>query len=716
MMKGLFLTIFFMLSLGVSFAQNGAVAPLRCATDIVEEKRLGASYELYRENFERWMSDNRDAVSARAQEIITLPVIVHVIHNNEIEGKGANISADQIYSQLEILNQDFRRKQGSPGYNTDPAGADVRIEFCPARVDPKGNILSEPGINRISRNSKGFSAPPYNEEYVNGTIKPQTYWDPNGYMNIWVCNLQSNDGRTLLGYAQYPSSAGLTGIPEKPGSAETDGIVINYMVFGKVENTESPYRFGRTTTHEIGHWLGLIHVWGDGDCNADDYCEDTPRANGPTYGCPENEVSCTYRNMVENYMQYTDDACMNIFTQNQLVRIQTVMRLSPRRSILARSNTCSLPETAPVARFEVFPNKGCTGTTIQYTSRSTNLPTNLSWDFPGGNPSQSNETAPRVTYSAPGKYSATLTARNAYGTGKVTQTNIVEITSSARNTIYYQDFESGASGWEINNPDNSVTWEIANVEGTNNGQKAYRLPCYEYPDIGARDRLLSPEIDLSSFTDVQLAFNYAYRAFGVAGKDSLIVLASTDGGKTFPFTLFRSAESGKRNFATNSPTDEYFLPLAEKDWCFGLSGWARCPSINLAAFSGQRKFRLAFEVYNGFGNNIYLDDISITSICNKVSTGTRPEHPSFEMLIYPNPSTGNEISININSVIRSNSRIELINSLGTVVFYQNTHILVGKSQIRINFPELRPGLYLLKMSGPKGEVLAIRSLLIGLSH
>ncbi|MEM7040495.1 MAG: zinc metalloprotease, partial [Bacteroidota bacterium] len=268
-------------------------------------------------------------------------MVFHIIHNNDAVGSGDNLSAALINAQLEQLNNDFRRKVGTSGFNNDAVGADTEVEFCMATVAPNGNTLSEPGINRINRNSQGWSAPPYgtcpggnfNDAYIENTIKPQSQWNPDEYFNIWVMDINCG----ILGYAQFPSSSGLSGLNSNGGATSTDGCVLLTTSVGSTTNPNPNggiYGEGRTGTHEVGHWLGLRHIWGDGGCGVDDYCGDTPTSDAANTGCP-NTVSCGTTDMVENYMDYTNDACMNIFTQDQKARIVQVIANSPRRDFSA---------------------------------------------------------------------------------------------------------------------------------------------------------------------------------------------------------------------------------------------------------------------------------------------------------------------------------------------------------------------------------------------
>ncbi|HEX8529893.1 MAG TPA: zinc metalloprotease, partial [Cytophagales bacterium] len=274
--------------------------------------------------------------------IVTIPVVVHVVHNGEQVGQGRNLSAEQVQSQLQVLNEDFRRSSGTPGFNENPIGADVEIEFCLASLDPQGRNMTERGIDRVSRTQASWSR---NE--IESNLKPSTIWDPNKYYNIWVLDFAAADDQ-LVGYAQFPSRSNLRGLSEDGGPASTDGVVIRYTSFGSVTKgnfpvLQAPYNRGRTLSHETGHWLGLRHIWGDGPC-ADDYCADTPPQSSESRGCSVGRTSncngTVYTNLVQNYMDYSDDACMNIFTRDQKTRMRQVMELSPRRKELLISNVC----------------------------------------------------------------------------------------------------------------------------------------------------------------------------------------------------------------------------------------------------------------------------------------------------------------------------------------------------------------------------------------
>lgn len=260
----------------------------------------------------------RNQGSERA--VVTIPVVVHVVYNNSTE----NISDAQIMSQIQVLNDDFRRLN-SDANNTWSQAADTEIQFCMASVDPNGNTTT--GITRTSTSVTAFST---NDNMKFNSSGGKDAWPAGDYLNIWVCDISGG----ILGYAQFPG-----------GSAATDGVVIDYQYFGTIGTATSPFDLGRTGTHEVGHWLNLRHIWGDGNCTVDDFVTDTPTSDAPNYGCATGHVSCNTTDMVENYMDYSDDACMNLFTAGQKSRMQALFSAGGARVSLLSSNGCGQGST-----------------------------------------------------------------------------------------------------------------------------------------------------------------------------------------------------------------------------------------------------------------------------------------------------------------------------------------------------------------------------------
>ena len=353
-LKAIFMALFFTVT--VSFSQTSSNIQTLFGQELTDANiksleesdviRCGSvEYEKYlqslhperatKDEFESWLAPKVQEIQAQrsngASIMITLPVVYHIITN----GTGSeNLSAATIQAQNDQLNLDFGNSSGSP-YSV---AADTEVEFCLATENESGSTLFEPGINRVT----DFGDGPFSRPDFENNIKPQTQWDPTRYFNVWVGDL----GGSLLGYAQFPSNSGLQGLNTNGGDANTDGVVVLYSSVGSVANPSSggPYNLGRTLTHEVGHWLGLRHIWGDSSaCTNDDFCADTPNATNSNSGCPTVD-SCPSdglgADMVENYMDYSNDACLNTFTADQKTRIQAVLANSPRRMELATSTVC----------------------------------------------------------------------------------------------------------------------------------------------------------------------------------------------------------------------------------------------------------------------------------------------------------------------------------------------------------------------------------------
>lgn len=327
----------------------------RCGTYELHQQRLQTD-SAYRDYYagigERMQAWQKNADYSRSvQAVITIPVVVHVLYNTDEQ----NISDAQIQSQIPVLNNDYTA--GNANINSVPPGFRGRIgnaglNFCLATITPSGGYTV--GIERKYTNNTSFNVGDDQIKY--SSLGGLDAWDCTRYLNIWVCNLE---GGSVLGYTQMPG-----------GSPETDGCVILYKVFGNTGSQftgYSAYSLGRTATHEIGHWLGLFHVWGDdgGACWGTDHIADTPNQADCTYGCPPfpKKDSCTDTLpgvMYMNYLDYTDDACMSMFSAGQVAVMHAILD-TVRASILT-SNGCRVPSGLANINAETFidiyPNPG----------------------------------------------------------------------------------------------------------------------------------------------------------------------------------------------------------------------------------------------------------------------------------------------------------------------------------------------------------------------
>ncbi len=316
--RALIASLFFLFGAVILNAQ----AP-HCHTDEMlgnhlDQKSIKEEIALYEEQLSNTSPTRDEGI------VHTIPVVVHIIHAGESIGNGPNLSQTKILEQLDILNDDFN--QLNADQNLIPAefaglAANVEIEFCLARTTPDGNAT-----NGITRSEYGSIS---SINFIESNIKPQTQWDPTRYMNLWIVRMPDP---SILGYAYLPSPTFL--------HTHLDGVVLSHL---KVGNQNSTTR-GRTLVHEVGHYLGLPHLWGftENDCDEDDFISDTPAVRTPYYGCPSYpQFTCGTSDMFMNYMDYVDDNCMHMFTEGQKTVMRSIIN-NQRKSLISNTDTaCS---------------------------------------------------------------------------------------------------------------------------------------------------------------------------------------------------------------------------------------------------------------------------------------------------------------------------------------------------------------------------------------
>ena len=552
-----FISIIFYFS---SFAQD------RCGTELYTSQLIQKypGYKLALEKVDmqtkEWINNN----SKSSNSIITIPVVVHVVWNTNAE----NISDAQIFSQIDALNADYRRTN-SDASNTPSVwqniAADCEIDFCLATVDPNGAFTT--GITRTQTSQTSFSISNSNmKSTASGGIDP---WDQDHYLNIWVCDL----GGGLLGYATPPSSF----------NNPQDGVVIGYRYFGTTGVVQAPYNKGRTTTHEVGHWLNLDHVWGDNNCG-NDQVSDTPIQEESNYSCPNfphNANSCNTSNsngdMFMNYMDYTNDACMNLFTNGQKARMISAINLY--RSNLLNHNLCS---------------------------GSTNP---ISWDCDG----QGNCYDPGTGSGSYSDYNACISS-----------------CCAGNNPPLIEGFQNStlSNSWLIENPDGDQTWTINSSYGYNSNSSIF-IPNSIYAANGQYDDLNLPVMDFSSASNITLSFDYAYSLWTDPNlpqnwSDTLIIFASSDCGLSWQNIW----EEAGINLVTTNPVYNGFewFPSNNGDW--------KSVNINLNNYSNKDGIIIKFRNVNQYENNLFLDNIGISADVSLSSV----DFDNNLIDVYPNPT------------------------------------------------------------------------------
>jgi hypothetical protein len=291
-----------------------------CAQMVVHELLVETKPE-YRERRLAAEEDTRRSIeSGQAQRVVaklvTLPVVVHVVHRTGAE----NISDAQVQSQIKALNRDYRAKNADKSKVPAPWKSlfvDSNIQFELATKDPKGKRTT--GITRTATTVAEFGPDNSVKSKRKGGVDP---WPSDRYLNFWACTLGDN----LLGYAQFPG-----------GPAATDGVVILNTAVGTQGSAAAPFNKGRTATHEVGHFLGLRHIWGDrNDCTGNDFVADTPPAQRANTGKPKYpHITCNNGpsgDMFMNYMDYVDDDSMVMFTVGQVARMNATLA-GPRKKL-----------------------------------------------------------------------------------------------------------------------------------------------------------------------------------------------------------------------------------------------------------------------------------------------------------------------------------------------------------------------------------------------
>lgn len=404
-------------------------------------------------------AQNNAIAKAGGSQILRIPVVVHIVYNTSNQ----NIPDEAVFQQISILNRDYRRQNADSTLTRDefvPVAGDAGIEFYLAELDPDGNPTT--GITRTQTSVENFSplsgidifeiinqivacginpldlltgAPltPEQETCLNTVLASlggfdamkftdqggKAAWPTDRYLNIWVCNMDDGSGvGTVLGFAYPPASA-----PNWPagsaGTLETDGVAVHYPVFGGTANPAltpalaATVGEGRTCVHEVGHYLGLRHIWGDGDCTQDDGIADTPNSDSASQQeCNYSKNSCmdtpvNFPDMIENYMDYSDEDCMNMFTLQQ-IGIMRAMLLGPRSGLLSGAQM-----SAPQCDFSASVTTAWVNEPIQFTDLSTGGISEWYWAF--GNGEGSTLQNPVYAYPEAGLYAVSLTVINDLG-------------------------------------------------------------------------------------------------------------------------------------------------------------------------------------------------------------------------------------------------------------------------------------------------------------
>ncbi len=659
--------LFFILVLTHSWNTIYSQVYERCGTMQHMEKleQSNLEYKIQRQKFDEMMNTlSEQPAATNSKTLYTIPVVVHVVYKTALQ----NISDAQILSQIEVLNEDFRRLNLDAS-NTPaaflPVAADCQIQFCLAQKDPNGNATN--GIERRLTTANSFIDDDKVKFYSSGGLDQ---WDPTKYFNIWVCNLAGG----LLGYAELPTFF----------TKNTYGVVVGYQYFGRGTGTLSPpYNKGRTATHEIGHCFNLRHIWGDASCG-NDFISDTPLQQGANYNCPTfpKVSSCSGNppngDMFMNYMDYTDDACMNIFTQGQSTRMRNVLNINPYKA-LTTSDACSPPvvsDDAGVLRVESPKGSLCeTNFTplvylknygintlnqvdIKYKVNSASLQT-FNWTGSLISGDSTLVTLNNLT-ATPGNNSFEAYTENPNGVAdQYTANDLLNVSFNVINPItlpVFEGFESTtfpANGWDIFNFDNDYTWQRTTL-ASKTGVASAHVNNYLYDADGEIDELISPVFNTSSFA---ISFDLAYQLYnnpslGPGNSDTLLIYGSSDCGNSW-HEIYKKYGADLTTVIPNFSISEFY-PSVSTDWR------TETTHFYLPGNTGMFKF----VNISDYENNIFIDNINITDI---TSVSSNLINSFFK--VYPNPAH-NEMVIESDENIES---ITIYDVLGGIIYLEKGH-------------------------------------------
>lgn len=642
---------------------------------------------------------------------VTIPVVVHIVYYKDAPDD--NLSIEQIESQIRVLNEDYNclnidRVNVPPVF--EDVKADVDIEFCLATQDPNGAFTD--GVTRTETDTIEYSIS------FDGIKKPERggapIWDRDSYLNIWVGRLKND----VLGYAASPNFG-----------ASIDGVVIGTRYFGKGNNfnLNPQYNKGRTSTHEVGHWLGLKHTWGnisdeelcEGDdtqnsCTSDDGIEDTPNSSCPYYGCPifSESISCGTQDMTMNFMDYVNDACMYMFTKGQKDRILSV--LNTTRKDLFDSRGCQslnlgLDAGVSVNQLEtVYCGKDYPlAVNIQNLGVTPITCVDLNYIIDGG----TLQPFKKAVDINPGETKEIILAQiNVNGQIEmqvwIDKVNDINDENDGNNSIAFSVFtpayakipltegmevSSGfqQDGWRNENPDaDDFEWLISGEFGAPpTGSNSLIFNNYSGEDgnnpRNTEDHLITPALDFKNATLITFSFDRAYARYDMNLYDGLRLSYSIDCGNSWTPFWYKENEALATN---NLDFEDAYYPINIEDW--------KKETIDLTEqLSGQSEVLLRITNVSGWGQLLWLDNIKVEAEFDEVGI-TNINEGTFTLS--PNPTTDGLVNIELSKSHPAFELMEIYNTTGQLVSKENIFL---KDAIQIDLSQQNNGLYLIILSG-----------------
>jgi len=634
--------------------------------------------------------------------VYKIPIVFHVLHNNGIE----NISDEQIYNALEILNRDFRKLNADTAtVQSDFVGmpSDVEVEFVLATKAPNGTCFK--GITR-TMSPLSYQGDDGNAQVTairNGNDVFQNSWPGNKYMNVFICGEIGG----AAGYTTNPSTWS--------ASSMTNGIWILHDYVGAIGTGSTGA--SRALTHEVGHWLNLDHTWGPNNnpgntssCSTDDDVDDTPNCIGVTAcllsanTCNSVNVYWNYekRDNVENYMDYS--YCSKMYTQGQVDRMRTALQVTNtgRFNLWQAANLTATGATGDIylckAAFDADRTTICQNDSIQFNDDSYNEANGWTWEItpstgwsfaPGSTATSQN---PKIYFANAGLYTVKLTATDGTTTDDEVKNNYIRVLPDAATLPYWEGFEAYSSlanltNWEVYNPNNNNAWTIENTTSHSGSQCAKLVNFGQTPSN--IDELTSAPIDLSvipSTGAVTLSFRYAYRKKLAADYEYLKVFVSADCGANW---AQRKTLAG--NNLSNLASSTSWKPTQNSDW-------TTVHMINVTSNYYSENFKMKFRFEGEGGNNIYLDDINLYAGApsDNLVLGIDGLSDIQDIQLYPNPTEG-DVHIRYNAMKNEKLTVVITDITGKTVSTSQVTSKEGSNLIIVPTDDFSSGTYFVKL-------------------
>jgi PKD repeat protein len=661
-------------------------SPHFCGSDARLQQLIAANPEL-KEDIRRFIENNATVRKEgdQTRTIYKVPVVFHILHDYGTE----NITDAQVHSQMEILNEDYRKQNADlANVIAEFAGitGDVQIEFELATLDPWGNCTN--GIEHLYSHLT----------YLGDDFSKINAWHRSKYLNVWVC--KTFDDPTLGAYSFGPAAV-------QGGFFFADGVIILSNLVGNI-GTAGPGG-DHVLTHEIAHWLGLPHTWGNTNdptiACGDDGIADTPITKGHD-NCSNLYDSTCVPGVIENVQNFLEySGCNFMFTQGQATFMQNTIQgeTAQRNNLWTEENHLETgvnvtppPTCKPVADFTSDKRMACVGDDIQFKDASWRAGvTEFAWTFTGGTPAASNMANPVVSYAQPGYYTVTLTVSNAAGSDTKTFTDMLYISGnwSEFTGPFLDDYESASANWWIvqNPEDNFGEFRLTPGVGKDLS-KCYVLESYRdvsqadpytadwfYPNRlgGSKDYLISPSYNLSNTTNVTVSFDYAYGT-NTTDMDNVTeevrVYSSRDCGKTWQPRMDATL-NGTDLLTVGYVGDHAFVPANNNEWR------TQTFTYNTTAQDTKTRFRFEFKA-SDFSNNLYIDNINITGTLGiEEADGT-----SAVISLSPNPvQSGGAIDVLVENGTET-LYLELLDVNGALVSTTTIGAVNGTQTVQLSAP------------------------------